>query len=56
MILQKSAITGKTIYGIFQINKRARYVEPPPKPTLEYKVAVRKNKNGNINTIINLNL
>ena len=30
-------------YGIFQISNKARYVEPPPKPTLEYKIAVKKN-------------
>jgi len=27
-------------------------VDPPPKPTLEYNIAVRKNKNDNINIII----
>ena len=56
IILQKRAIIGKIKYETSQINRRARYVEPPPNPTLEYNVAVRKNKNDNINTIINLNL
>ena len=31
-----------------QINKRAKYVDPPPKPTLEYKIAVTKNNIDNI--------
>tara|TARA_B110001450_G_scaffold234614_1_gene238711 strand:+ start:161 stop:286 length:126 start_codon:yes stop_codon:yes gene_type:complete len=39
-----------------QINKSARYVDPPPKPTLEYNNAVRKNKNDKMNIIINKNL
>lgn len=26
-----------------QISNKAKYVEPPPKPTLEYNVAVTKN-------------
>ena len=55
-MLQKRAIKGKIKYGTSEINRRARYVEPPPNPMLEYNVAVRKNKNDNINTIINLNL
>ena len=29
--------------GISQIKSNAKYVEPPPKPTLEYNVAVTKN-------------
>jgi hypothetical protein len=41
---------------VFQINKSAKYVDPPPKPMLEYNIAVRKNKDDNINIIINLNL
>ena len=55
-MLQQSAIIGKIWYGTFIINRRAKYVEPPPNPTLEYNIAVRKNKNDNINIIINLNL
>ena len=31
-----------------QINKSAKYVDPPPKPTLEYKIAVTKNNIDNI--------
>ena len=31
-----------------QINNKAKYVEPPPKPTLEYKIAVIKNNIDNI--------
>ena len=27
-----------------QISNKAKYVEPPPKPTLEYRIAVSKNK------------
>ena len=30
------------------MSNKARYVEPPPKPTLEYNKAVTKNKIGNI--------
>ena len=30
-------------YGIFQVKSNARYVDPPPKPTLEYNIAVTKN-------------
>ena len=55
-MLQQSAITGKILYGKPQINRRARQVDPPPKPTLEYKIDVRKNKNDNINIITKLNL
>ena len=29
------AITGKIKYGTSQINNNAKYVDPPPKPTLE---------------------
>ena len=39
-----------------QISKRAKYVDPPPNPTLEYNIAVIKNKIDNIIIIINLNL
>ena len=31
-----------------QIKSKARYVDPPPKPTLEYKIAVIKNKIGSM--------
>ena len=31
-----------------QINNKAKYVDPPPKPTLEYKIAVTKNNIDNI--------
>ena len=41
--LQERAITGNIEYGIPQIKSRAKQVEPPPKPTLEYSVAVTKN-------------
>lgn len=43
MILQDNAITGNIKYGMFQIKSRAKYVDPPPKPTLEYNIAVTKN-------------
>ena len=42
-MLHDSAITGNTKYGIPQIKSSARYVEPPPNPTLEYNIAVTKN-------------
>ena len=48
-MLHIKAIIGKIVYGTFQINNKARYVEPPPKPTLEYSIAVTKNKIDNIN-------
>ena len=50
-MLHDNAITGKMKYGTFQIKSNARYVEPPPKPTLEYKIAVAKNNIAN-NTIV----
>ena len=37
------------------INNNARYVDPPPKPTLEYNIAVTKNKIDNI-IILEINL
>ena len=43
MILHERAMTGNIEYGIPQIKSRAKYVEPPPKPTLEYNIAVTKN-------------
>ena len=52
MILQERAITGIIKYGIPEINKRARYVDPPPNPTLEYNIAVTKN---NIDTDVIFN-
>ena len=42
-MLHDSAIAGNTKYGIPQIKSRAKYVDPPPKPTLEYNIAVTKN-------------
>ena len=48
MMLQDNAITGKTKYGTPQIKSRAKYVDPPPKPTLEYNTDVAKNNIGNI--------
>ncbi len=43
MILHNNAITGTTKYGMPPISRRAKYVDPPPNPTLEYNVAVIKN-------------
>ena len=43
MILQHRAITGNILKGMPQIKSSAKYVEPPPKPTLEYSTAVAKN-------------
>ena len=39
---------GKIEYGTPQRSNNASYVEPPPNPTLEYIIAVTKNKIGNI--------
>ena len=50
-MLHKRAITGKILYGMSQINKSAKYVDPPPKPTLEYKIAVTKNNIDSINIL-----
>ncbi len=50
--LQDSAITGNIKYGTPQIKSKAKYVEPPPKPTLEYNIAVTKNNIANINNVI----
>jgi len=47
IILQDKAITGKMKYGAPQIKRRAKYVDPPPKPTLEYNIAVTKNNIAN---------
>ena len=52
-MLQRSAITGKIQQGISQINNKAKQVDPPPKPTLEYKIAVIKNNIDNINILKN---
>ena len=49
VILQSSARTGMIKKGISQINNKAKYVDPPPNPTLEYKIAVIKNNIDNIN-------
>ena len=40
MIVQ---LQGIQKYGVPQIKSKARYVDPPPKPTLEYNIAVTKN-------------
>ena len=37
-----------------QINNKAKYVDPPPKPTLEYNIAVTKNKIDYIIMLFNL--
>ena len=50
--LQDSAITGNIKYGTPQIKSKAKYVEPPPNPTLAYNIAVTKN---NIDNNIMLN-
>ena len=33
------------------MSNKAKYVDPPPKPTLEYKIAVTKNKRDSINIL-----
>ena len=43
IMLHDKAIIGNTKYGISQIKSNARYVDPPPNPTLEYNMAVTKN-------------
>ena len=43
IILHDNAIIGKIKYGTPHVRSSARYVEPPPKPTLEYSIAVTKN-------------
>ena len=52
MTLQDSAITGNMKYGTPQIKSKAKYVEPPPKPTLEYNAAVTKNNIANRGIVI----
>ena len=52
MILQDNAITGNIKYGTPPIKSRAKYVDPPPKPTLEYNTAVTKNNIANRDTVI----
>ena len=47
MILHDRAITGKIKYGTPHIIRRAKYVEPPPRPMLEYKIATMKNNTAN---------
>ena len=47
-MLQIRAITGIIQYGISQIKSNAKYVDPPPNPTLEYKIAVIKKNIDNI--------
>ena len=46
-MLQTKAIMGKIKYGTFQSKSKAKQVDPPPKPTLEYNNAVTKNKIDN---------
>ena len=46
--LQKSAIIGKILYGTSQIKNNAKYVDPPPKPTLEYNIDVMRKKIDNM--------
>ena len=43
---------GNAVYGIPQINNKAKYVDPPPKPTLEYNIAVIKNNIASNNMFI----
>ena len=52
MILQDNAITGNTKYETPHIKSRAKYVDPPPKPTLEYNTAVTKNNIDNSDIVI----
>ena len=54
MMLHNKAITGKMKYGISQIKSNAKYVEPPPKPTLEYNIEVSKNNIANNDIVIYL--
>ena len=44
-------MTGKIQYGMSHISSRAKYVDPLPKPTLEYKIAVIKKNIDNINML-----
>ena len=48
MILQINAIIGKIQYGTSKIIINAKQVDPPPNPTLEYKIAVIKKNIDNI--------
>ena len=52
MILQDNATTGNMKYGVPDIKSKAKYVDPPPNPTLEYNIAVTKN-NIDRNSIVN---
>ena len=52
MILHDNAITGNIKYGTPPIKSRAKHVDPPPKPTLEYNAAVTKNNIANGDTVI----
>ena len=52
MILQDNAITGNIKWETFQTKSRAKYVDPPPKPTLEYNTAVTKNNIANGDIVI----
>ncbi len=47
-MLQNNAIIGKIQYGISPIIINAKQVDPPPNPTLEYKIAVIKKNIDNI--------
>ena len=47
-MLQNNAIIGKIQYGTPPIIINARQVDPPPNPTLEYKIAVIKKNIDNM--------
>ena len=51
-MLQNNAIIGKIQYGIPPIIINARQVDPPPNPTLEYKIAVIKKNIDNMIILI----
>ena len=54
-MLQNNAIIGKIQYGIPPIIINAKQVDPPPNPTLEYKIAVIKKNIDNIVILKNYN-
>ena len=54
-MLHNKAIIGKIMYEMSQIKSNAKYVDPPPKPTLEYNMAVIKNSIDS-NDIINYSI
>ena len=47
-IAARGSGSNRSSNGISQIKRSAKYVDPPPKPTLEYKIAVIKNNIDNI--------